>query len=114
MRMQDDKQPVPSNLDGFGRDRFERRKQGDLHGQMFELILLHGSESRIFNRSTAGASSDGFSKRFAGLGYPNAALQVPAHVKGNEYSSALRKDSFARNEVWKFPPRNSIHNGIAR
>jgi hypothetical protein len=112
--MEDDKEPVPPNLDCFRRDRFQSRKQRDFHAQMFKLIFVHGSESRIFHRSAAGASNDCFSQRFAGFGHPDAALQMPAHVKGNEYPAALREDSIARNEVWKFPPGDGFHHRVTR
>jgi hypothetical protein len=112
--MEDDEEPVPSNLDCFRRDRLQRRKQGDFHAQILELFRLHGSESRILDRGPAGASNDGLSQRFAGFGHPNAALQAPANVKRNEHAATFRKDSIARNEVWKFPPGNGVHYGVAR
>lgn len=114
VRMEDDEQPVSSNLDRFRRDRFQRRKQGDFHAQMFELLFFRGSESRIFQCGAAGAANDGFSQRFAGLGHPNATLQTPARVKSNEYSAPLREDSIARYHVGKFPPGNGLYHGIAR
>lgn len=114
MRMEDDEQPVLSNLDCFRRDQFQRRKQRDLHTHIFELLFLHGSKSRIFHCSAASAPDDGLSQRFAGLGDPDATLQMPAHVKGNEYAAALREGSFTRNEGREFPPGNRIHHGIAR
>jgi hypothetical protein len=114
VRMEDDEQPVLPNLDCFRSNRLQVRKQRDLHAQMFELILLHGSKSWIFHCRTAGAPDDGLPQRFAGFGHPNAALQMPAHVKRNEHSAAFRKDSIAGNEVWKFSPEDGIDYRIAR
>lgn len=111
--VEDDEDPVPSNLDRLGRDRFQRRKQRDFNAHVFEVICFHGSESRIFHRGAGGAANDRFSQWLAGFRYSNAALQLPAHVKGNEYTAALRENSIARNEIWKFPSRNGIHHGIA-
>jgi hypothetical protein len=114
VRMEDDEKPVPANLDGFGRDRFQRRKERDFHAQMFELLFFHRSESRILHRGAAGAPNDGLSQRFAGFGDPDAALQMPADVEGNEYTAALGEDSSTGNEVWKFPPGDGFNHGIAR
>jgi len=38
-------------------------------------------------------------------------LQAFAHMKGHEYATALREDSFAREPAWRLAVRDSFDNG---
>jgi hypothetical protein len=96
------------DLDGFGKNWLQWRKQRNLDAHVLELGLFHGSEARIFQGSAHSASDDSFAQGFVGFSDSNASLQAPSHVKGDENSAPLRQNSVPGYGIRKLTVQNSF------
>ena len=100
------------NHDGFRRNRFRGREQGDFDTKFAKLLRLHGSEPRIFQRRTGSAVNDGISERVFRFNDANTTLEAFAQVKRYENAAALRENSFAGVYIRKLAVGDSFDNSL--
>src|SRR5258706_3493758 len=104
-------QTVAADLDLFGANGNQKRKQRYFDLQIAELVRTHGWEARILQRGARGATYDAIPKGF-GLHNANAAAQTPPGVKSHEYPTLLRENSPGGNLRQYLPTWHGFDYGL--
>jgi hypothetical protein len=107
-------QTVFPDLDVFGKNRIERRQQGDFNSQFWEFFRADGRESRIVQSGTARTPHDGLRQRLDGFDGADAAAQSAASVESHEHAAFLYKNPTLRISSVGFLEGNGVSDRPAR
>ena len=113
LRVIDNQESVTPDFNSVRTDRLQRRENGNLDVEFFELARYQWTKTRILKGCADRAADYGLSQHLAGLRYANASLQASAHMEGDKDTATFREDSLSWNKVEKFAVRDCLGDRFA-